>query len=118
MKQTLIDVLAAFNFPVFLQGSLNPEDSYPDSFFTFWVFEAPETSHYDNIAISCDWGFWVYFYSNDPELVETISLAAKRELQAVGFVFEGKPIDANSDVATHTGCMLTCYIKEVYSNGG
>lgn len=116
MKKKLIDTLKSFGFPVYLQGSLNPDEKYPDSFFTFWVFDAPESAHYNNSANSCDWGFWIYFYSNDPELVETIPLKAKAALVALGFVFEGKPIDANSDIETHTGSMLTCYYKEVYNN--
>lgn len=117
MKQKLIEILSQFGFPVFLQGSLNPKEPYPDSFFTFWVFDAPETAHYNNAANACDWGFWVYFYSNDPEKVETVTLVAKATLRANGFVFEGKPVDVKSDVETHTGCQMTCYYKEVYSNG-
>ena len=114
MKQRLIDILSILGYPVFLQGSLNPNENYPDSFFTYWVFQAPETSHYDNQPSGCDWGFWIYFYSNDPKLVMDEPLRAKMLLRADGFVFEGKAIDANSDVETHTGSMLTCYYKEVY----
>lgn len=115
MKEKLISILATFGFPVALQGSLNPEEQYPDSFFTFWVFQADETAHYNNQPVSCDWGFWVYFYSNDPRLVETVPNQAKAALRQAGFVFEGKAIDANSDHDTHTGAMLTCYVKEVYT---
>lgn len=114
MKDKLIAVLEAFGYPVMLQGSLNPEQDYPDSFFTFWVFEANENTHYDNNPVSCDWGFWVYFYSNDPETVFRVSNEAKKALKSAGFVTQGKPIDANSDRETHTGTMLTVYIKEVY----
>ena len=114
MKEKLIDILKTFGFPVFLQGSLNPDEDYPASFFTFWVFDAPESAHYDNNPNACDWGFWIYFYSNNPQLVESVPLQAKAALKAAGFVFDGKPIDANSDVETHTGCMLTAYFKEMY----
>lgn len=117
MKQKLIDLLSDFGFPVFLQGSLNPDEAYPESFFTFWVFEAPESAHYNNNPNSCDWGFWIYFYSSDPKLVETVPLQAKASLRTNGFVFEGKPVDAETDVETHTGVQMTCYFKEVYNNG-
>ena len=117
MKQKLIDILSEFGFPVYLQGSLNPKADYPDSFFTYWVFDAPESARYNNSEYSCDWGFWIYFYSNDPQLVETVPLQAKNSLRKNGFVFEGKPVDTESGIESHTGCQLTCYFKEVYSNG-
>lgn len=116
MKEKLIEILSKFGYPVFLQGSLNPNIPYPDSFFTFWVFQADEITHYNNNPVCCDWGFWVYFYSNDPVKVETVPLLAKTDLRANGFVFEGKPVDAKSDIETHTGTRLTCYYKEVYTN--
>ena len=114
MKEKLITLLSSFGYPVSLQGTLNPKKNYPDSFFTYWVFQAPENSHYDNNPVSCDWGFWIYFYSNDPKLVESIPLKAKILLKQNGFVFEGKPVDANSDYDTHTGVMLISFIKEIY----
>ena len=114
MKEKLITLLLSFGYPVFLQGTLNPKENYPDSFFTYWVFEAPENSHYDNNPVSCDWGFWIYFYSNDPKLVESIPLSAKDLLSQNGFVFTGKPVDANSGCNTHTGVMLISFIKEIY----
>lgn len=114
MKALFIETLEQLGYPVFLQGSLNSVKDYPDSFFTFWVFQADENVHYDNSPKSCDWGFWLYFYSVDPLLVQTVSLQAKELLEISGFTFEGKPIDANSDVQSHTGCMLTCYAIENY----
>ena len=48
MKEDLITLLKTLNYPVFLQGSLNSEADYPDSFFTFWNFETPETAYYSN----------------------------------------------------------------------
>lgn len=114
MKEIVVNILKSIGYPVYLQGSLNPSQDYKDSFFTYWNFEAPETKHYDNRPISCSWGFWIYFYSVDPELVVTEPLKAKTELTAAGFAFEGKPMDAASDTSTHTGCMMTCRILENY----
>lgn len=114
MKGLFLNTLEQLGYPVFLQGSLNSSEEYPDSFFTFWVFQADEESHYNNKPKSCNWGFWIYFYSTDPLLVQNVPLLAKENLKAEGFVFTGKPIDAASDVASHTGSMLTCYIIEDY----
>lgn len=114
MKGLFIETLERLGYPVFLQGSLNSAADYPESFFTFWVFQADEESHYDNSPKACSWGFWLYFYSSEPLLVQSVPLQAKELLKAEGFVFEGKPTDADSDVQTHTGCMLTCYIVEDY----
>lgn len=114
MKNKFIEILESLGYPVYLQGSINENEEYPESFFTYWVFQADENSHYDNGPVSCDWGFWLYFYSAKPALVESVPLEAKSKLQAAGFAFAGKPVDAESDEPTHTGCMMTCYIKEVY----
>ena len=71
MKSELITLLETLKYPVFLQGSINSLEEYPESFFTFWNFETPESAFYDNDAGRAVWGFWVYFYSTDPTLVET-----------------------------------------------
>lgn len=114
MKEQLISLLETFGFPVFLQGSLNDTESYPDSFFTFWNFDAPENSFYDNSPNGCSWGFWVYFYSNDPRLVETKSEQARQMLRQNGWIVGGKPVDMKTDTQTHTGAMFTAYAPETY----
>lgn len=114
MKKQLIEILESMGYPVYLQGSLNAEEEYPESFFTFWNFETPEKGHYDNKASVCVWGFFVYFYSIDPDLVESEPLKAKELLSEKGFIFEGKPHDCASDEPTHTGVIMTCYGLENY----
>lgn len=114
MRKKLVDLLNILNYPVFLQGSLLDNEVYPDSFFTFWNFQGDENTHYDNIPNSCSWGFWIYFYSINPELVETELDKVKKILKQNGFTTKGKAIDAASDVKTHTGKMLTIYYLENY----
>lgn len=114
MKEQLITLLESFGYPVYLQGSLAAPESYPDSFFTFWMHSAPEGAFYDNDANRCVWGFWVYFYSTDPVLVLEKSEAARQLLKSSGFITEGKPTDVAVDVATHTGAMFTAYGVENY----
>ena len=109
MKQTLIELLRGLGYPVFLQGSLNPSEPYPDSFFTFWNFNNNDTAFYDNDTHREVWGFWVYFYSISPALVESIPEQARRILKSNGFIIQGKATDISVDRPTHTGAMFTTY---------
>lgn len=116
MKSELITALNSFGYPVFLQGSLDTDEAYPDSFFTFWNFETPETTFYDNDANRAVWGFWVYFYSTDPVKVEQIAEQARQSLRANGWIVGGKPADISVNKPTHTGVMFTAYIFENYES--
>ena len=114
MKEQLIPLLESFGYPVYLQGSLASVGDYPESFFTFWNFSAPESAFYDNDANRCVWGFWVYFYSTDPAQVNTLPEQARQLLKQNGFIPEGKPADLTTDAPDHTGAMFTVYKIENY----
>lgn len=114
MKSKLINLLETLGYPVFLQGSLNSEEDYPDSFFTFWNFDTPEEAFYDNEANQALWGFWIYFYSVEPELVEIMPERARKLLKENGFILQGKAHDISVDKPTHTGAFITVYVKELY----
>lgn len=114
MKSELISLLESFGFPVFLQGSLNSKDDYPDSFFTFWNFENPEQTFYDNHANRCVWGFWIYFYSTNPMKVEEIPEKARQLLKSHHWIAGGKPTDIKVDKITHTGAFFKAYYMETY----
>ena len=114
MKSELIKLLESFGFPVFLQGSLNSTEDYPDSFFTFWNVRNSEQNFYDNNANCCVWGFWVYFYSTNPVLVEEVSEAARKLLKTHGWIVGGKPTDIKTDKITHTGAFFTASYIERY----
>lgn len=103
MKDLLIQTLESFGYPVKLQGSLNKEDPYPESFFTFWNNNSYDGSHYDNDAISYVWDFDVNFYSTKAALVNTTLLEAKTKLKQQGFIVPGKGYDVASGEPTHTG---------------
>lgn len=114
MKSDLIALLQTLNYPVFLQGSLNANEAYPDTFFTFWNFETPESAYYDNDADRAIWGFWIYFYSTNPLLVETEPEKARKLLKQNGYILEGKANDISVDRPTHTGAFFTVFKFENY----
>lgn len=116
MRNELVVLLETLGYPVFQQGSLNSAEDYPDSFFTYWCFDAPESSFYDDDPHRCIWGFWVYFYSTDPLLVETVSENARKLLKNNGWTAQGRPTDAQTSVITHTGAMFTIYNIDNYQN--
>lgn len=118
MKSELIELLETFGFPVFLQGSLNPDEAYPDSFFTFWNFDTPEAAFYSDEANRAIWGFWVYFYSTNPQLVEQIPENARQLLKQNGWILQGKGQDISVDRPTHTGAFFTVYKFENYTKEG
>ena len=103
MKDLLITTLTPLGYPILLQGSLNKDEPYPNSFFTFWNNDTPGDSYYDNVEHSYIWDFDLNFYSNDPTLVNTKLMEAKTLLKAQGFIISGKGYDIASDEITHTG---------------
>ena len=103
MEDLLISTLEALGFPVKLQGSLLPDEPYPDSFFTFWNDSADGTSFYSNDEGAILWSYSLNFYSNDPLLVNTKLVEAKRLLRNAGWIVSGAGYDVPSDKATHTG---------------
>lgn len=112
MKNELIQILHSFDYPVFLQGTLNDDRTHPDSYFVFWNYQTTNGRYYDNKPSSTTWGFWVYFYSVDPDLVNTVLTTAGEKLASAGWIVEDDGEDAPSYEPSHTGRMLSCqYIK-------
>lgn len=103
MKTELISLLETFGYPVFLQGSLNKNDPYPESFFTFWNSTTDDGSHYNDDAINCIWDFSVNFYSSSPILVNAVLADAVTLLKSHGWIISGVGYDVTSDEPTHTG---------------
>lgn len=101
MKSYLIEKLRTLGYPVYLQGTA-PE-IYPDSFITYWTIDTPAAAEFDNNAMLFEWQFYVYFYSTDPVLVESVPEAIRKLLKAAGFTPQGKGRDLLSDEPTHTG---------------
>lgn len=103
MEDLLISTLEALGYPVKLQGSLLPDEPYPNSFFTYWNDSADGTGYYSNNESAILWAYSLNFYSTDPVLVNTKLLEAKKLLKAKGFMVSGAGYDIASDENTHTG---------------
>ena len=112
MKQKLIDELSKFGYPVFLQGSLNEDTKYPDTFITFWTDDVADGSHYDDETTSYLWDFTITIYSTDPLLIDTKKDEIRKALKAVGFIPQGKGMDIPSDEPTHNGWLMNFYYVE------
>ena len=76
MKDKLITALSTLKYPVYLQGSLAPNEPYPDAFFTFWNNTTFDHADYDNGPVAWVWSFDVNFYARDPALVNSVPLLA------------------------------------------
>lgn len=103
VKQLLIDSLQSFGYPIILQGSMSDDESYPDSFFTFWNNDTVDDAFFDNQETQTIWDFDLNFYSNNPALVNSVLRQAKQIMKSAGFIVDGAGHDVLSDEATHTG---------------
>lgn len=107
MKEKLITSIAKCGFvegkTLILQGTLNADTPYPDSFVTIWTDYTADNSHFDNAVASVDWHFTVVLYSNDPDFLATKAKELLETLRADGFIPQGKGQDIPSDEQTHTG---------------
>lgn len=103
MEDKLIELLETFGYPVILQGSLLPDEPYPDSFFTFWNNFSEGENYYDNDEKSTVYSYDVNFYSTNPELIYTKLREVKRLLKENGFIVSGDGHSVVSDEPTHDG---------------
>ena len=112
MEDSLIAILETFGFPVFRQGAMSDEDTYPETFITFWNNDSPDHAHYDNVEYGTNWDFNVYVYSDDPDTVYSLTANVRSALKENGWIVPGKGFDVQSDEATHTGRGLECYYMQ------
>ena len=115
MKNLLIETLSKVGFKagetLFLQGTFNPAEKYPDTFATFWAY-TDDGEHFDNETTSFEWAFTVILYSNNPAIVNEKPNEIRAALKAAGFIPQGKGQDIPSDEPTHTGWAMDFVIKE------
>lgn len=116
MKQKLIDALIKCGFEeaetLFLQGTMNPNEPYPDTFVTFWTSSTSDGMHFENQTKSYEWSFSVILYSNDANIVNTKPEEIRAVLKKDGFIPLGKGQDVPSDEPTYTGWAMDFIISE------
>lgn len=110
----IVELLKTLGVPVKRQGSIDKNEEYPKTFFTYWNFETPESRFLDNMPTKAVWGYWVYCYSSDIDQTYEMLEKARKLLIKNGFIPEGKGQDVGSDFETHTGRMFTVYFIERY----
>lgn len=108
MEDALIEILESFEKPVYRQGSLSNDDTYPETMITFWNDDSPDHAHYDNNVYGTSWQYTVYVYSTDPAVTYSLITSIRAALKAAGWVVPGSGYDVQSDEQTHTGRGITC----------
>ena len=115
MKNLLINELEKFGYPVYLQGSLNADEDYPETFITFFTYTT-DGSHSDNNVNSIEWNISVILYSSEPKIVNEKPIEIINALKNVGFIPQGKGQDIPSDEPTHTGWAMDFKYIEYLKN--
>ena len=103
MEDLLINTIKTLGYPIKLQGSLLPDEPYPNHFFTFWNDSSDGEAFYDNEENTILYSYSLNFYSINPELVNSVLLEAKRLLKNEGWIVSGVGYSVMSDEPTHTG---------------
>ena len=112
MEDKLIELLEELDLPVFRQGSMNENDVYPESFFTFWNPDSTDHAHYNNNEYGIRWEYDVNFYSTDPQKTYDVLEQARVKLKVNGWIVSGRGFDIDSDVDTHTGRQFRAYFLQ------
>lgn len=113
MEDALVTILSSLKYPVYRQGSMANDETYPDTFITFWNNASPDHSHYDNGEYGTAWDFSIYVYSCDPSLTYSVLMDARTALKSAGWVCPSKGFDVSSDEPTHIGRGLEVFYLEV-----
>lgn len=117
MKDMLIQILEQFcPDHVYLQGTLNSDEAYPQKFITFFTSTTEDIDFYSNEVNAIEWNFSVMFYSTDPREVNTIPAQISAALKAAGFIPQGRGNDLLSDRPSHTGWAMDFLYRENINN--
>lgn len=103
MEDALITILESFKYEVYRQGSMSDDQSYPETFITFWNNDSPDHAHYDNTDYGTSWDFDVNVYSTDPSITYSLLDEIRSALKAENWIPTSRGYDVASDEPTHTG---------------
>lgn len=103
MEDTLINLLESFKYPVMRQGSLAPDQDYPQTFITFWNNDETGEAFYDNDTASVSYSYDVNVYSTDVNLAYSLLANARELLKQNNWIITTRAYDLISDEITHVG---------------
>lgn len=103
MEDNLIELLETLNPNVIRQGSLGPDQAYPDTFFTFWNNDEEGQSFYDNETATVVYDYDVNVYSTNPDTTYGLLAEARRLLKTNNWIIAERGYDVASDEILHTG---------------
>lgn len=112
MEDLLIEVLQSIIPIVMRQGSMLPNETYPEKFFTFWNNSSDGDGFYSNTETTIVWNYTVCIYSTNPNDTYNLLMDAKAKLQKAGFTVSGGGYDVMSDETTHTGRGIDVYFRQ------
>lgn len=110
MWAKLEEVFNEVGLPYSRQGSFSRDDELPESMFTFWNVETPDTWFFDNNNYRVEWEWVVYFYTKDPAILYTKMEDFIRIAREKGFLADGNGKDIQSDNPEYLGR----YVRLVY----
>lgn len=117
MENKLVSILEGLEleqgFDVILQGTLDPEEGYPDNFFTYWNWETPRDGYYNNKHSKVYWGFQIIAYSTDRSFLNEMLKKAIEKLEENNFIINSDGEDVASNLQSHTGKMIEVYFIEI-----
>ena len=98
LKQLIINTLqAAFDFPVFQLGTIEPNAELPADYFTFRI-DSSDDVNFDNDAALTAWDININYFSTDPE--------------KVAFIPQGRGYDLISDTPDYSGWYSDYYFLQ------
>lgn len=113
MKDLLISILETFcPDDVYLQGTLNENEDFPQKFITFFTSDTEDIEHFDDVLVATAWNFSVIFYSDNPVEVNSVPFEIAAALKNAGFIQQGKGRDIASNKAGYTGWAMDFLIRE------
>ena len=100
----------------YLQGTMDPDEPYPETFATYYITSSEFDDFYDDDANKINWSVSVIYYSSDPALVFSQPPEIIRALKAEGFLPQTAGVNVISDTPTHNGCAMDFIYRANYTN--
>lgn len=117
VKENLIAILETYcPDNVYLQGTLNPDEAFPDTFITFFVTDSEFNAFYNDDANRIDWSIAVMIYSINPNTIDTIAGNVIADCKTAGFIPQGAGNDIPSGIETHTGWAIDFLYPQTTNN--